>query len=286
MPPHAPAPRSHAPINRAAFPCATPTPRTDLGTPPRDRRRKFLARCQLASGAIGERDEGDESGSLTDLAFVALCRRAYGRLAGWQSDRGWWDFGETYAGMVEVSRALMQGRTPEEQRAAVIAGFPEIPPWFRKLFPYSTWGAELNARITPAFFKWLVGPMETVEVEIDGQKQMSGVHIEKCRYLEESGCTGMCVNLCKAPCQTFFTEELGMPMTMKPNFEDNSCEMIFGQRPPPLEEDEAMQQLANHVGVGVAPSMGLHPAILETKSAPGAAQVATHLEAKADCVDG
>ena len=26
----------------------------------------------------------------------------------------------------------------------------------------------------------------------------------------------MCVNLCKAPVQTFFTEELGMPLTMKP----------------------------------------------------------------------
>lgn len=26
-------------------------------------------------------------------------------------------------------------------------------------------------------------------------------------------CTAMCVNLCKAPCQTFFTEQLGMPLT-------------------------------------------------------------------------
>ena len=53
---------------------------------------------------------------------------------------------------------------------------------------------------------------------------------------------GMCVNLCKAPVQTFFTEELGMPLTMKPNFEDYSCEMIFGLTPPSLAEDEVMQQ--------------------------------------------
>ena len=33
----------------------------------------------------------------------------------------------------------------------------------------------------------------------------------------------MCVNLCKTPVQTFFTEELGMPLTMKPNFEDYRC---------------------------------------------------------------
>lgn len=39
-------------------------------------------------------------------------------------------------------------------------GFPKVPNWFRKLFPYSDWGAELNARITPLFFSWLVGPCE------------------------------------------------------------------------------------------------------------------------------
>ena len=45
------------------------------------------------------------------------------------------------------------------------------------------------------------------------------------RYLAESGCAGMCVNLCKAPVQQFFTEELGMPLTMcasAPNPKDKS----------------------------------------------------------------
>jgi hypothetical protein len=50
------------------------------------------------------------------------------------------------------------------------------------VFPYSKWGAELNAKITPAFFTWLVGPMETVEADINGEKQKSAVHIKKCRY--------------------------------------------------------------------------------------------------------
>jgi Beta-carotene isomerase D27-like, C-terminal len=52
----------------------------------------------------------------------------------------------------------------------------------------------------------------------------------------------MCINLCKMPTQTFFTEQLGMPLTMNPNFEDYSCEMIFGQQPPPLAEDQASMQ--------------------------------------------
>ena len=42
----------------------------------------------------------------------------------------------------------------------------------------------------------------------------------------------MCVNLCKTPTQTFFTEELGMPLTMKPNFEDYSCDMVLEKRLP------------------------------------------------------
>lgn len=140
------------------------------------------------------------------------------------------------------SCSAMQGKTADEQRHAVIAGFPAVPSWFRRVFPYSKWGAELNAKITPAFFTWLVGPMETTDVEIGGAKQKSGVHIKKCRYLAESGCKGMCVNLCKLPVQTFFTEELGMPLTMKPNFEELSCDMVFGERPPIIAADEVMQQ--------------------------------------------
>jgi hypothetical protein len=37
-------------------------------------------------------------------------------------------------------------------------------------------------QITPAFFTWLVGPMETVEATMeDGGVQRSGVHIQRCR---------------------------------------------------------------------------------------------------------
>ena len=63
------------------------------------------------------------------------------------------------------------------------------------------WSAEANAQFTRLGFAWLVGPMEMkeVEVEFEGVKQTwnSGVQIKKCRYLEASGCTGMCVNMCK-----------------------------------------------------------------------------------------
>ena len=44
----------------------------------------------------------------------------------------------------------------------------------------------------------------------------------------------------KAPVQGFFTEELGMPLTMTPDFETQSCLMVFGASPPPLEADPAL----------------------------------------------
>ncbi|KAH8964382.1 hypothetical protein BDL97_04G064400 [Sphagnum fallax] len=110
---------------------------------------------------------------------------------------------EGYQGMVEVSHALAAGKSAAEQQTAVL---------------------------------------KVVEVTIQDKKLRSGVHIQKCRYLETSGCTGLCVNLCKLPTQYFFTEELGMPLTMEPNFEDLSCEMIFGQIPPRPEDDPALRQ--------------------------------------------
>ncbi|KAB5573395.1 hypothetical protein DKX38_000589 [Salix brachista] len=86
------------------------------------------------------------------------------------------------------------------------------------------------------------GDALVVEVEVNGEKQKSGVHIKKCRYLENSGCVGMCVNMCKIPTQDFFTNEFGLPLTMIPNFEDMSCEMVYGQVPPPFEEDPVAKQ--------------------------------------------
>ncbi len=51
-----------------------------------------------------------------------------------------------------------------------------------------------------------------------------------------------CVNMCKIPTQSFFTDDFGLPLTMKPNFDDLSCQMIFGQPPEPETVDAAFQQ--------------------------------------------
>ena len=88
---------------------------------------------------------------------------------------------------------------------------------------------------------WLVGPMDRVPVKVqmdDGSTQqwLSGVKLKECRYLVESGCKATCLHLCKGPTQEFFNKELSVAMTMNPNFEDCSCEMLFGL-PAPSEKD-------------------------------------------------
>ena len=160
-------------------------------------------------------------------------------------EKGFWEY--DYESFVEVSKRVMQGRSRVQQQEAVREVLlsmlpPGAPEQFRKLFPPTKWAAEFNAALTVPFFHWLVGPSQVIEVEVNGVKQRSGVRIKKCRYLENSGCVGMCVNMCKIPTQDFFTNEFGLPLTMNPNYEDMSCEMIYGQAPPAFEEDVATKQ--------------------------------------------
>jgi hypothetical protein len=157
----------------------------------------------------------------------------------------------TYEGYVELSREIMKGRNTEQVQE-LVAGIldsllpPQSPERFKQWFPLNQRNAEINAWITTLGFKWLVGPSEVQEAEVvfNGEKQVwkSGVKIKKCRYLENSGCVGMCTNMCKLPTQKFFLEKFGLPLTMNPDFETLECEMIFGQEPPPVEEDPVYNQ--------------------------------------------
>ncbi|CAN4077433.1 unnamed protein product [Withania somnifera] len=165
-----------------------------------------------------------------------------------QKKKGWFDY--DYDSFVDASRKVMQGRSRLQQQQVVREVLmsmlpPGAPAQFRKLFPPTKWAAEFNATITVPFFLWLVGPSEVVEVEVDGVKQKSGVHIKKCRYLENSGCVGMCVNMCKIPNSRLLHKRIRTSLNNESNnadFEDMSCVMIYGQVPPPFEEDPVSKQ--------------------------------------------
>lgn len=165
----------------------------------------------------------------------------------------------TYANFVYLSQQVIQGRTPQAQQeliAQVLASV--IPSWvlasIRAVFSPAPLVCELNAWFATRLFQWLVGPCDLESTLVAGpdqalRVQKSRVHIQKCRYLEQSGCVGMCVNLCKLPTQKFFTEQFGIPLTMTPDFTDFSCEMVFGQIPPAFADEPAAQQ----------PCLGLNP---------------------------
>ncbi|KAI5595369.1 hypothetical protein BDE02_03G134100 [Populus trichocarpa] len=54
----------------------------------------------------------------------------------------------------------------------------------------------------------------------------------------------MCLNMCKIPAQDFFANEFGLPLTMIPDLVDMGFEMVYGQVPPPFEEDPVENSLA------------------------------------------
>ncbi|WP_404784538.1 DUF4033 domain-containing protein [Altericista sp. CCNU0014] len=157
-----------------------------------------------------------------------------------------------YDGFVDLSQQIVRGRNAAQQQEVVSVVLRSLVPapvlkLIRTFFSPTQVVCELNAWFATVLFEWLVGPCEVRAVDVTDESgrprsQRSGVHIKKCRYLEQSGCVGMCINMCKLPTQSFFTQEFGIPLTMTPNFEDLSCEMAFGQLPPPLETEAAYHQ--------------------------------------------
>ncbi|AQK43782.1 Digalactosyldiacylglycerol synthase 1 chloroplastic [Zea mays] len=116
------------------------------------------------------------------------------------------------------------------------------PPLVPAAVPANAVGLRVQRGADRALFPLACGPLRGGGGGGRRRPTAQGERIEKCQYLESSGCVGMCVNMCKVPTQDFFTNEFGLPLTMNPNFEDMSCEMIYGQVPPLLEEDPASKQ--------------------------------------------
>jgi hypothetical protein len=102
----------------------------------------------------------------------------------------------------------------------------QFGPWF-----YAPW---LTSVITPTFFSFLVGPSRPNRRK-DGQ--LGGLVVEKCKFLQESGCKGLCLHQCKMPAQQFFQEELGLALAVSPNFETQECQWSFGETPLTPSED-------------------------------------------------
>lgn len=166
---------------------------------------------------------------------------------------------EGILGLLEQGRTYMlqPGQTAEAQHKMVrdtLGGLmtPVLPPFYRifmsgivpklgtdydgKQFGPWFYAPFLTSFVTPTFFGFLVGPSYPNRRR-DGQP--GGLVVEKCKFLQESGCKGLCLHQCKLPAQQFFQDELGLALTVSPNFVTQECQWSFGEVPLPPQDDPA-----------------------------------------------
>lgn len=165
--------------------------------------------------------------------------------AGWDSEKPGYD------GLIEVANRLMIGRSNSETTEAAVRILRSLfPPLLLELYKLliapiagGKVAAVMVARVTALSCQWLMGPCTVNSVDFpDGSSLMTGVFVERCKYLEESKCVGICINTCKLPTQTFMKDGMGVPLLMEPNFSDYSCQFKFGVLPPLAEDDITLKE--------------------------------------------
>ncbi|WMV36288.1 hypothetical protein MTR67_029673 [Solanum verrucosum] len=195
-----------------------------------------------------------------DNLFLSLFRNKMVQETGWDSEK------PGYQGLIEVAHRLTVGQDNSKTRDAAVRILKSLfPPLLLELYRMlvapihsGKFAALMVARVTALSCQWLMGPCAVNSVDLpNGSSLMSGVFVEKCKYLEESKCVGVCINTCKLPTQTFFKDHMGVPLLMEPNFTDYSCQkhhgnihnavqsnwqFKFGILPPQLEVDDALKE--------------------------------------------
>ncbi|KAK3415375.1 hypothetical protein EUGRSUZ_H01003 [Eucalyptus grandis] len=217
--------------------------------PPRRASPRFPTRFSLHSKTIAADDAAPRAeykpGVFDDL-FLNLFRSKMVKEVGWDSEKPGYD------GLIEVAhRLMMKGSSNSDTRDAAIRILRSLfPPFLLELYQLliapigeGKLAAVMVARVTALTCQWLMGKCTVNSVDLlDGTSCQSGVFVERCKYLEESKCVGICVNTCKLPTQSFFKDYMGVPLLMEPNFEDYSCQFKFGIHPPQPQEDAALKE--------------------------------------------
>jgi len=176
-------------------------------------------------------------GKTVDGIFLSIFRMKMAEKVGFDSDLPKND----YSGLIELSAALnsrYSDRTEVQNIAHNIlrALFPSwLPGAFDWMFakPFPEFSARMNAWATLMAGTWLMGECELNDCEIDGGGigKSQGLLVKRCRFMEDSGCASICVNSCKIPTQNFFNEDMGLPLTMTPDYETGECQFSFGLSP-------------------------------------------------------
>lgn len=203
-----------------------------------------------------------------DRALRTVFARNMARELGLDESRTTGEFSEVRDMCLRLVRESSSAEEMRERGLRILRSC--APGWFPRAFAaflgiFPKWFAARHAAaVTPLLLPWLVGEAEVNDAPDDvvlddpegvpssvfaamtgaakekaGYKQ--GVLLKRCRVLEEAGCAAVCANVCKIPTQKFFTEEVGLPVTLSPNYETFECQFTYGATPPAIEDDEAFK---------------------------------------------
>lgn len=158
---------------------------------------------------------------------------------------------KTYNDLIGIIQSMTMSNTPdvtnEKGKSILVKLFPSwLLPAFQVMFakPFPQFSCWMNAWVTHWTTGWLMGPSKIYDVVTTGSDgspfilKEQGLLVEKCTFLETCECIRTCTHACKIPTQRFFSESMGLPLTLKPNLTDYSCKFEFGVVPVPLDEDE------------------------------------------------
>ena len=184
-------------------------------------------------------------GPLMDKVFLVIFRTKMAEKVGIDSNLP----KDDYQGLIELT-AAMNARFSDRKQVQKLAQdvlrslFPSwLPRSFGRMFakPFPEFSSRLNAWATLMAGTWLMGECELNDCDVDdgGTGFNQGLLVKRCRFLEESSCASVCVNSCKIPTQKFFNENMGLPLTMTPDYETGECQFSFGLSPNAVEELEA-----------------------------------------------
>lgn len=179
-------------------------------------------------------------GQFADYIFMAAFRIQLAKQVGKDSTKPLTD----YSAIIDLARELNYQEYPQLKALQTLKSlFPSwLPGSYAKLFsrPFPKFSARMNAWATSVAGCWLMGECEVNDTVIDDGTvaKDQGLLVKRCRFLEEAGCASVCVNSCKLPTQAFFMDEMGIPLTMEPNYETHECQFRFGKTPD-METEEA-----------------------------------------------
>ncbi|CAA0824907.1 Unknown protein [Striga hermonthica] len=145
-------------------------------------------------------------GPIDDI-FLNVFRSKMAQESGWDSEKPGYD------GLIDMAHRLMVGRSNSEATQVAIRILRALfPPLLLKLYKKlvspiagGKVASEMVARVTAISCQWLMGTCTVNSVDLpNGSTWSSGVFVEKCKYLEQSKCVGVCINTCKLPTQSTY----------------------------------------------------------------------------------